>query len=458
MTEISRSALFGRLDPTALKAIETATGFCKMRGNPYVELVHWVHILLQDPRNDVAAIRTAFGLDDTKLARDVVEELDSLPRGATAISDFSPQIEEAIEKGWLYASLQFSASRVRTGHLVYGILKTPTLRNALMNISPQFRKIQVERLSAEFDALLASSIETTQRGAELTGDLEEAPDSGTVPAGKGGALDQFSVDLTARARKGEIDEIVGRDDEIRQIVDILLRRRQNNPILVGEAGVGKTAVAEGFAKRIVDGDVPPALQGVTLRALDIGLMQAGASMKGEFEKRLRGVIDEVELSPKPIILFVDEAHTLIGAGGQAGTGDAANLLKPALARGRLRTIAATTHAEYRQYFEKDPALTRRFQTVDVDEPGTATAIAMIRSVAPIMEEHHHVVVLDEAVAAAVTLSQRYVPARQLPDKAVSLLDTASARVAVSQHSTPAQVEDRRRRVRASGNREGRRRA
>ena len=446
MTEISRSALFGRLDPTALKAIETATGFCKMRGNPYVELVHWVHILLQDPRNDVAAIRTAFGLDDTKLARDVVEELDLLPRGATAISDFSPQIEEAIEKGWLYASLQFSASRVRTGHLVYGILKTPTLRNALMNISPQFRKIQVERLSAEFDALLASSIETTQRGAESTGDLEEAPDSGTVPAGKGGALDQFSVDLTAKARKGEIDEIVGRDDEIRQIVDILLRRRQNNPILVGEAGVGKTAVAEGFAKRIVDGDVPPALQGVTLRALDIGLMQAGASMKGEFEKRLRGVIDEVELSPKPIILFVDEAHTLIGAGGQAGTGDAANLLKPALARGRLRTIAATTHAEYRQYFEKDPALTRRFQTVDVDEPGTASAIAMIRSVAPIMEEHHHVVVLDEAVAAAVTLSQRYVPARQLPDKAVSLLDTACARVAVSQHSTPAQVEDRRRRV------------
>jgi type VI secretion system protein VasG len=446
MTEISRSALFGRLDTTALKAIETATGFCKMRGNPYVELVHWIHILLQDARNDVAAIRTAFGLDDTKLARDVVDELDSLPRGATAISDFSPQIEEAIEKGWLYASLQFSASRVRTGHLIYGMLKTPTLRNALMNISPQFRKIQVERLSSEFDTLLASSIETSQPGTEGMSELGDAAGSEAVPHGKGGALDSYSIDLTAKARKGEIDEIVGRDDEIRQIVDILLRRRQNNPILVGEAGVGKTAVAEGFAKRIVDGEVPPALQGVTLRALDIGLMQAGASMKGEFEKRLRGVIDEVESSPKPIILFVDEAHTLIGAGGQAGTGDAANLLKPALARGRLRTIAATTHSEYRQYFEKDPALTRRFQTVDVDEPGTATAIAMIRSVAPVMEEHHHVVVLDEAVAAAVTLSQRYVPARQLPDKAVSLLDTACARVAVSQHSTPAQVEDRRRRV------------
>lgn len=448
MTEISRSALFGRLNPTALKAIETATGFCKMRGNPYVELVHWIHILLQDARNDLAAIRTAFGLDDTKLARDVVETLDSLPRGATAISDFSPQIEEAIEKGWLYASLQFSASRVRTGHLIYGMLKTSTLRNALMNISPEFRKIQAEKLSEEFDTIVTSSTETTDRGADAPAvdSGGGGGEAGSVPGAGANALQQFSVDLTAKARSGEIDRVVGRDDEIRQLIDILLRRRQNNPILVGEAGVGKTAIVEGFAKRIVDGDVPPAFQNVTLRALDIGLMQAGASVKGEFEKRLRGVIDEVESSPTPVILFIDEAHTLIGAGGQAGTGDAANLLKPALARGRLRTIAATTHAEYRQYFEKDPALTRRFQTVDVDEPATETAIDMIRSVAPIMEEHHHVVVLDEAVAAAVTLSQRYVPARQLPDKAVSLLDTACARVAVSQHSTPAQVEDRRRRV------------
>jgi type VI secretion system protein VasG len=448
MTEISRSALFGRLNPTALKAIETATGFCKMRGNPYVELVHWIHILLQDARNDLAAIRTAFGIDDTKLARDVVETLDSLPRGATAISDFSPQIEEAIEKGWLYASLQFSASRVRTGHLIYGMLKTSTLRNALMNISPEFRKIQAEKLSEEFDTIVTSSTETTDRGADAPAvdSGGGGGEAGSVPGAGANALQQFSVDLTAKARSGEIDRVVGRDDEIRQLIDILLRRRQNNPILVGEAGVGKTAIVEGFAKRIVDGDVPPAFQNVTLRALDIGLMQAGASVKGEFEKRLRGVIDEVESSPTPVILFIDEAHTLIGAGGQAGTGDAANLLKPALARGRLRTIAATTHAEYRQYFEKDPALTRRFQTVDVDEPATETAIDMIRSVAPIMEEHHHVVVLDEAVAAAVTLSQRYVPARQLPDKAVSLLDTACARVAVSQHSTPAQVEDRRRRV------------
>ncbi|WP_419809601.1 type VI secretion system ATPase TssH [Sphingomonas sp.] len=447
MTEISRSALFGRLNPTGLKAIETATGFCKMRGNPYVELVHWVHILLQDAQNDFAAIRTAFGLNDTQVARDVVAQLDSLPRGATAISDFSPQIEEAIEKGWLYASLQFSAGRVRTGHLLYGMLKTPTLKNALFTISGEFRKVQVEKLGAEFEQIVRASTEQTQRDAGPAASAGgEGGEPGAGPVSEGEALVKFSVDLTAKARSGEIDTIVGRDQEVRQLIDILLRRRQNNPILVGEAGVGKTAVVEGFAKRIVDGDVPPALQGVTLRALDIGLMQAGASVKGEFEKRLRMVIDEVESSPVPIVLFIDEAHTLIGAGGAAGTGDAANLLKPALARGRLRTIAATTYAEYRQYFEKDPALTRRFQTVDVPEPETPKAIAMIRSVAPMMEKHHNVVVLDEAVAASVTLSQRYVPARQLPDKAVSLLDTACARVAVSQHATPAQVEDRMRRV------------
>ena len=445
MTEISRASLFGRLNPTALKAIETATSFCKMRGNPYVELIHWLHVLSQDPQNDIAVVRRAFAVDDTKLARDLVAALDSLPRGASSISDFSPQIEEAIEKGWIYASLQFSASRVRTGHLLYGMLKTTTLKNALFGISSEFRKLQAERLGNEFERITGGSSETTQVdvGPSAVGTSAQP---GSEPFGDSGALERFSVDLTARAREGKIDRIVGRDAEIRQVVDILLRRRQNNPILVGEAGVGKTAVAEGFARRVVDGDVPPSLAGVTVRALDIGLLQAGASVKGEFEKRLRDVIDEVEASPKPIILFIDEAHTLVGAGGQAGTGDAANLLKPALARGLLRTIAATTYAEYRQYFEKDPALTRRFQTVDVREPDTDNAIAMLRSVAPMMEKHHDVVLLDEAVEAAVKLSQRYVPARQLPDKAVSLLDTACARVAVSQHSVPAQVEDRRRRV------------
>ncbi len=443
MAQISRAALFGRLNGTALKAIETATSFCKMRGNPYVELVHWLHVMLQDSRNDLGAIRTRFQLDDAILARDVVAALDALPRGATAVSDFSPLVEEATEKGWLYASLQFSASKVRTGHLLYGMLQTQTLKNALFAISPEWRKIQADKLGDEFEKITAGSSEVGSSAAAPSADYA-AP--GEATGGEGEALAKFSIDLTERARSGKIDRIIGRDAEIRQVIDILLRRRQNNPILTGEAGVGKTAVVEGFARRIADGDVPPVLRDVTLRSLDIGLMQAGASMKGEFEKRLRQVIDEVESSPKPIILFIDEAHTLIGAGGQAGTGDAANLLKPALARGQLRTIAATTWAEYRQYFEKDPALTRRFQTVNVGEPETDKAIAMIRSVAPMMEKHHGVIVLDEAVEAAGKLSQRYVPARQLPDKAVSLLDTACARVSVSQHATPAAVEDRRRKV------------
>ncbi|MET3667637.1 type VI secretion system ATPase TssH [Caulobacter sp. 1776] len=445
MTEINRSALFGRLSPTGLKSIETATGFCKLRGNPYVELAHWIHILLQDPRNDVGVIRARFGLDEVKLVRDVVAALDALPRGATAISDFSPQIEEAIEKGWLYASLMFQAGKVRTGHLMFGMLKTPTLRNALFSISSEFRKIAADALADGFDQIVAGSAEIG--GAPIAEAAAESAGSSADPFAAGGeTLAKYSVDLTAKARSGEIDAIVGRDAEIRQVIDILLRRRQNNPILTGEAGVGKTAAVEGLARRIVDGDVPPALKDVTLRALDIGLLQAGAGVKGEFEKRLRQVIDEVESSPRPIILFIDEAHTLIGAGGQAGSGDAANLLKPALARGRLRTIAATTWSEYRQYIEKDPALTRRFQTVQVGEPETDVAVSMLRSVAPAMEKHHQVIILDEAVEAAVKLSQRYVPARQLPDKAVSLLDTAGARVAVSQHATPAAVENRRRRV------------
>ncbi len=448
MSEISRSALFGRLNPTALKAIETATGFCKMRGNPYVELAHWMHILLQDPRNDIGLIRTRFGIDDATMARDTVAALDALPRGATAISDFSPQIEEAIEKGWLYASLMFAAGRVRSGHLILGMLKTPQLKNALLSLSAEWRKVQADKLGDEFAQICGGSSEAGSENAGVapTAGGEPGAVDGGGGAASGEALAKFSVDLTEKARNGEIDPIVGRDAEIRQVIDILLRRRQNNPILTGEAGVGKTFVVEGFARRIVEGDVPPVLRDVTLRSLDIGLLQAGASVKGEFEKRLRQVIDEVESSPKPIILFIDEAHTLIGAGGSAGTGDAANLLKPALARGRLRTIAATTWAEYRQYFEKDPALTRRFQTVNVGEPETDKAIAMIRAGAPLMEQHHNVVVLDEAIEASVKLSQRYVPARQLPDKAVSLLDTACARVAVSQHSTPAPVEDRRRRV------------
>jgi type VI secretion system protein VasG len=448
MTEISRAALFGRLAPSALKAIETAFGFCKLRGNPYVELVHWLHTLNADAKGDLALIRAHFGLDEGQLGRDTIAALDKLPRGASSVSDLSAHVEEAVEKGWLYASLMFNAGKVRGGHLLFAMLKTPNLKNVLTGISNEYRKIDADRLAASFASITAASSEAGEAGGLATtgGSGGSDGEPGLEPAQEGSALAKFSVDLTAKARSGEIDKIVGRDAEIRQVVDILLRRRQNNPILTGEAGVGKTAVVEGFARRIADGDVPPQLKNVSLRSLDIGLLQAGASVKGEFEKRLRQVIDEVEAAASPVILFIDEAHTLIGAGGSAGTGDAANLLKPALARGKLRTIAATTWAEYRQYFEKDPALTRRFQTVNVGEPETDKAIAMLRSVSDAMVKHHQVIVLDEALEAAVKLSQRYIPARQLPDKAVSLLDTACARVAVSQHATPAPVEDRTRRV------------
>jgi type VI secretion system protein VasG len=450
MSEISRSALFGKLNSLAYKAIEGATVFCKLRGNPYVELVHWLQQILQTADSDVHRIVKRFELDPSRLAKDVTDALDRLPRGATSISDLSPHVENAVERGWVYGTLMFGEVQVRTGHLLVGMLKTPSLRNVLVGISKQFEGIKSDTLTEEFAKIVAGSPEerlTASDGSSMAAAPGEA--SGAMaPAqmGKQEALKKYGTDLTERARKGQMDPITGRDDEIRQIVDILMRRRQNNPILTGEAGVGKTAVVEGFAQRLARGDVPPTLQDVSLITLDIGLLQAGASMKGEFENRLRQVIDEVQASPKPIILFVDEAHTLIGAGGAAGTGDAANLLKPALARGTLRTIAATTWAEYKKHIEKDPALTRRFQVVQVAEPTEDKAILMVRGVASVLEKHHRVQVLDEAIEAAVRLSHRYIPARQLPDKAVSLLDTTCARVAISQHAVPAQLDDCRRTI------------
>ena len=454
MSEITRVSLFGKLNSLAYKAIESATVFCKLRGNPYVELVHWFNQILQVPDSDVQHIVREFGIEPSRLARDMTAALDQLPRGATSISDLSPRMEEAVERGWVYGTLLFGESQVRTGHLVVGILKTPGLRNSLPAMSREFDKVKVEQLTDRFSAITKGSPEETMSandGFQVGGGVAPGESSGAMPPaamGKQEALRKFSVDLTERARSGEMDPIVGRDEEIRQIVDILMRRRQNNPILTGEAGVGKTAVVEGFAQRIASGDVPPPLKGVSLRVLDIGLLQAGASMKGEFENRLRQVIDEVQSSPQPIILFIDEAHTLIGAGGAAGTGDAANLLKPALARGKLRTIAATTWAEYKKHIEKDPALTRRFQVVQVGEPDETKALLMMRGTASALEKHHRVLVLDEALEAAVKLSHRYIPARQLPDKAVSLLDTSCARVAISQHAVPPEVDDSRRCIQA----------
>jgi type VI secretion system protein VasG len=448
MSEISRTALFGKLNSLAYKAIEGATVFCKLRGNPYVELVHWLQQILQAPDSDIHRIVRHFELDSSRLARDVTDALDRLPRGATSISDLSAHVENAVERGWVYGTLMFGESRVRTGHLIVGMLKTSSLRNALLGISRQFERVNADTLTEDFGRIVGGSPEEQLSSAEGSSAAPGDASGAMAPAqmGKQEALRRFAIDLTERARKGQIDPVSGRDEEIRQIVDILMRRRQNNPILTGEAGVGKTAVVEGFAVRLVRGDVPPPLQNVSLYALDIGLLQAGASMKGEFENRLRQVIDEVQASTRPIILFVDEAHTLIGAGGAAGTGDAANLLKPALARGTLRTIAATTWAEYKKYIEKDPALTRRFQVVQVAEPSEDKAILMVRGVASVLEKHHRVQVLDEALEAAVRLSHRYIPARQLPDKAVSLLDTACARVAISQHAVPPQLEDCRRAI------------
>ncbi len=447
MAEIRRPVLFGKLNSAGYKTLEAAAVFCKMRGNPCVELVHWIKQILELPDSDWHRILQHFGSDPSRLAAELTQALEALPRGASSISDLSANIDEAMERAWVYGTLLFGDSRVRTGYLAVGILKTRSLRNVLWNISNEFRKWKEEELSDKLAVILKGSPEAElgrDDAGAVTAGAEPGESSGAIgpaPMGKGEALRKYSTDLTERARQGEMDPILGRDKEIRQIVNILCRRRQNNPILTGEAGVGKTAVVEGFAQRVAKGDVPPSLAGVAVRCLDVGLLQAGASMKGEFEQRLRQVIEEVQASPTPVILFIDEAHTLVGAGGAAGTGDAANLLKPALARGTLRTIAATTWAEYKKYIEKDPALTRRFEVVKVEEPVEEQALVMVRGLVAVMEKHHQVLLLDEALESAVRLSHRYIPARQLPDKAISLLDTACARVRVSQHATPAELED-----------------
>ncbi|MGY2397705.1 type VI secretion system ATPase TssH [Pseudomonas sp. SDO5271_S396] len=449
MADISRVALFGKLNSLCYRAIESSTVFCKMRGNPYVELVHWLQQILQLTDSDLLRLIRHYGIDPAVLARDLTAALDRLPRGSTSVTDLSSQVEEAVERAWVYATLMLGETQVRSGHLLLALLKTPSLRNGLYGVSREFNKIGVDDLSEQFSALLKDSPEaqmTASDGFQVPG--EDAGALAPAAMGKQEALKRFTVDLTEQARTTKMDPIVGRDEEIRQVIDILMRRRQNNPILVGEAGVGKTAVVEGFAQRIARGDVPPSLKDVQLLALDVGLLQAGASMKGEFEQRLRSVIDEVQASVKPVVLFIDETHTLVGAGGAAGTGDAANLLKPALARGTLRTVGATTFAEYKKHIEKDPALTRRFQTVQVDEPDEARALLMLRGIAETMQNHHQVQILDSALEAAVRLSNRYIPARQLPDKAVSLIDTACARVAISLHATPAEVDDSRRRIEA----------
>jgi len=442
MSDIGRLDLFGKLNPLLYQALDGATSFCKLRGNPYVELVHWIHQIVHTQDSDLHRIARRFDLDMGGLQADLTGALDQLPRGAGSVSDLSEHIDHAVERAWVLGSLRYGAGRIRGGHLMAGLVKTYALRNVLLGMSDQFSRVVPDVLLEQLDDIVRGSPE------DATDQPVETGPGGAAPAEGGSALVRYAVDLTARARAGEIDPVSGRDEEIRQIVDILMRRRQNNPLLAGEAGVGKTAVVEGLALRLASGDVPPPLREVSLYLLDIGLLQAGAGVKGEFEQRLRAVIDEVQASPSPIVLFIDEIHTLVGAGGAAGTGDAANLLKPALARGQLRTIGATTWSEYKKYIEKDPALTRRFQVVQIHEPAEPRALGMLRGLAATLEAHHQVLLLDEAIEAAVSLSHRYIPARQLPDKAVALLDTACARVAVSQHAVPAALEDARRRIEA----------
>ncbi|WP_330647223.1 type VI secretion system ATPase TssH [Thioclava sp. FTW29] len=448
MTEITIETYAGKMNRVGYDAFLQGMRQARSEGHRHVDLAHWVFASLSNQQSDLSLTLTGLGLDRGRALKDLDRILSEMDRNVTTIPGISEFLADALNHAWTYATLFFAEAQIRTGHVLVALLSDPTLKRQLISLSSVFAQIPPEQVASEARSLWAGSDEEDMRPMDGSG-LVAGGDAASTASGKGQtALGRFAQDLTAEAEAGRLDPVVGRDDEIRQITDALLRRRQNNPILTGEAGVGKTAVVEGFAQALARGEVPPALKGTRLYMLDIQAMQAGASMKGEFEQRLKAVIDEVQASPVPIILFIDEAHTLIGAGGQAGTGDAANLLKPALARGTLRTIAATTWAEYRQYFEKDPALTRRFQPVTVDEPDVATCCTMLRGVLAPMESHHGVRISDEAVVAAVELSQRYIPARQLPDKAVSLLDTACARVAVSQASTPARIADLQAKIRA----------
>lgn len=440
---ITRKNLFGKLNTILFKGVESATTLCKLRGNPYVELVHWLNQIYQQQDSDIRHIIRHFELDAEMLERDFSQALTRLPAGASAISDFSYHIELAIERSWVFASLECHNNCIRSGHLLIALLTTMELRRALFAISPAFEKIPLEHLSKDLGYITRESAEQNDlAGGAAVSDEAGVPGEASHAMGsaQGGGLAQYSTDLTALAREGKIDPVLGRDKEINTMVDILLRRRQNNPLLTGEAGVGKTAVVEGLALAIAAGDVPPSLQKVRLLTLDVVALSAGASMKGEFEARLKAVLEEAVNSAEPVILFIDEVHTLVGAGGNAGTGDAANLMKPMLARGQLRTIGATTWSEFKRHIEKDPALTRRFQVLQVEEPSEALAIAMVRGLLPVLEKHHGVWIMDEAIRAAVRLSHRYIPARQLPDKAISLLDTACARVAVAQHAPPAELQ------------------
>jgi type VI secretion system protein VasG len=434
-------SLIGKLNDSTRGALEAAAGLCLARTHYDIEVEHYLTKLLDSTDDDVAVIFKHFEIDTSKLSAELARALDKLKSGNARTPAISPSMMRMLVEAWTIGSIDYNAGQVRTGYTILALATHDELSRLMRDISREFQKIQPDVLKKDFASIIEKSGEEVQAPAAAAVASPGTPSAGVKPGGKTPNLDQFTINLTEKAKTGKIDPVLGRDFEIRQVVDILMRRRQNNPILTGEAGVGKTAVVEGFALRVAQGDVPPPLRNVIVRTLDLALLQAGAGIKGEFENRLKGLIEEVKASPIPIILFIDEAHTMIGAGGQAGQGDAANLLKPALARGELRTIAATTWSEYKKYFEKDPALARRFQVVKVEEPIETQCMTMLRGIVPSLEKHHKVRILDEGLTAAVHLSHRYLAGRQLPDKAVSILDTACARLALGQSATPPAIED-----------------
>ncbi len=433
-------AMIGKLNDSTRGALEAAAGLCLARTHYDIEVEHYLTKLLDSTDNDVTAIFKHFEVDTSRFSGELARALDKLKTGNARTPTLSPTLIRMLTEAWTLGSIDYGAAQVRTGHTILALATYDELVRLMRDVSREFQKIQPEALRKDFASIVATSGEEAQAAMAATS-ASGVPAAGAKPGGKTPNLDQFTINLTEKAKTGKIDPVLGRDFEIRQVVDILMRRRQNNPILTGEAGVGKTAVVEGFALRVAEGDVPPPLRNVIIRTLDLALLQAGAGIKGEFENRLKGLIEEVKASPIPMILFIDEAHTMIGAGGTAGQGDAANLLKPALARGELRTIAATTWSEYKKYFEKDPALARRFQVVKVEEPVEPQCLTMLRGIVPSLEKHHKVRILDEGLTAAVHLSHRFLAGRQLPDKAVSVLDTACARLALGQSATPPAIED-----------------
>jgi type VI secretion system protein VasG len=444
---VNLKGLIGKLNDTTRNALEAAAGFCLTRTHYDIELEHFLLKLLDLTDSDFPRILKQFGVDKSRLTADLTRSLDKLKSGNARTPAFSPTLSDMLSEAWTIGSIDFGAAQIRTGFCILAIASSGELSRLMREVTREFQKISAETLHNNFWNIVAGSPEDLETAQAVPLGRQGQPQAGGIPAsGKQQNLNQFTIDLTANAKAGKIDAVLGRDHEIRQIIDILTRRRQNNPILTGEAGVGKTAVVEGFALRVAAGDVPPPLRNVTIRTLDLALLQAGAGVKGEFENRLKGLIEEVKSSPSPIILFIDEAHTMIGAGGPAGQGDAANLLKPALARGELRTIAATTWSEYKKYFEKDAALARRFQVVKVEEPTEEQCKIMLRGIVGSLEKHHNVRILDEAVHAATKFSHRYLAGRQLPDKAVSVMDTACARLSLGQNATPPLIEDAMRQV------------